>query len=280
MPAPEYRQATSEAELWCFRNIPFYARWYRFFLYRARALHGLLPFLYGDEAWQGRPDAVGRANDEMREAMTEYIRETLLEWLARLREQTGDGPLFQQLVPDYPPGGKRPVLDDGTWISTLLRDNVELVTTGIERIVSEGVVTRDGRRHDVDVLIYGTGFHANEFLFDMEIVGRGGVELHRQWHGDARAYLGITIPNFPNFFCLYGPNTNIVVGSSIIFFSECEMRYIMGCLKIQIEEGRESIEKRSIRRTRSRSAHGSRRLWYRSRRRFTTPTMPLSTPRT
>ena len=161
MPAPEYRQATSEAELWCFRNIPFYARWYRFFLYRARALHGLLPFLYGDEAWQGRPDAVGRANDEMREAMTEYIR-----------EQTGDGPLFQQLVPDYPPGGKRPVLDDGTWISTLLRDNVELVTTGIERIVSEGVVTRDGRRHDVDVLIYGTGFHANEFLFDMEIVGR------------------------------------------------------------------------------------------------------------
>ena len=232
LPALDYREPTTESELWCFRNIPFYAKWYRFFLYRARALHGLLPFLYGDRNWHERDDAVGQANDELREAMTEYIR-----------EQTGDDTrLFEQLVPDYPPGGKRPVLDDGTWIATLRRNNVDLVTTGIERITPEGVLTTDGELHAVDVLIYGTGFAANEFLVDMEIVGRDGIELHQQWNGDARAYLGITVPHFPNFYCLYGPNTNIVVGSSIIFFSECEMRYIMGCLKLQIEEGMEHIE--------------------------------------
>lgn len=231
LPALDYREPTTDAELWCFRNIPFYAKWHRFFLFRARALHGLLPFLYSDHPWQGRDDAVGKANDELREAMTEYIR-----------EQTGDTPLFEQLVPNYPPGGKRPVLDDGTWIATLQRDNVDLVTTGIECITPEGVKTVDGEVHAVDVLIYGTGFAANDFLVGMEIIGRGGVELHQQWQGDARAYLGITVPHFPNFYCLYGPNTNIVVGSSIIFFSECEMRYIMGCLKLQIEQGLERIE--------------------------------------
>ena len=231
VPALDYREPTTDAELWCFRNIPFYARWYRFYLYRARALHGLLPYLYGDDGWQGRDDAIGQANDELREAMTEYIR-----------EQTGDSPLFDQLVPNYPPGAKRPILDDGTWISTLQRDNVDLITQGIERITSEGVLTSDGRLHEVDALILGTGFAANDFLVNMDIVGRNGVKLHEQWHGDARAYLGITVPNFPNFYCLYGPNTNIVVGSSIIFFSECEMRYIMGCLKLQVEGGLPAME--------------------------------------
>jgi 4-hydroxyacetophenone monooxygenase len=231
MPAPEYRQATTEEELWCFRNIPFYAKWYRFFLYRARALDGFLPFLYGDRNWDTREDSISPANDDLREAMTEYIR-----------EQAGNDPMFEQLVPNYPPGGKRPVLDDGAWISALMRDNVELVTEGIERITVDGIVTGDGQHHPVDVLIYGTGFSANQFLVSMDIVGRGGVELHEQWRGDARAYLGITVPNFPNFYCLYGPNTNIVVGSSIIFFSECEMRYIMGCLKLQLESEVERIE--------------------------------------
>ena len=231
MPAPEYRVRTTQAELWCFRNIPFYARWYRFYLYRTRALHGFLPFLYGDASWSERSDAVSPANDELRQAMTEYIR-----------EQCGDHPMYEHLVPAYPPGGKRPVLDDGAWIGTLLKDNVDLVTEGIERITPEGILTRDGKLHPLDVLVYGTGFSANEFLASMEVVGRGGLELHEQWQGDARAYLGMTIPNFPNFYCLYGPNTNIVVGASIIFFSECEMRYIMGCLKLQIEAGMEEIE--------------------------------------
>ena len=77
----------------------------------------------------------------------------------------------------------------------------------------------DGIAHEVDVIIYGTGFQASNFLTPMKVIGRDGVDLHEQWDGDARAYLGVTIPGFPNLFCLYGPNTNIVINGSIIYFS-------------------------------------------------------------
>ena len=101
----------------------------------------------------------------------------------------------------------------------------------ITEITPNGVVTKDGALHEADVLIYGTGFHACDFLMPMKFKGTGGRDLHEQWDGDARAYLGITAPGFPNLFMIYGPNTNIVVNGSIIFFSECAVRYIIGCLQ-------------------------------------------------
>ena len=87
------------------------------------------------------------------------------------------------------------------------------------------------------MIIYGTGFHASRFLWPMQIVGRGGRRSADAWDGDARAYLGMTTPGFPNLFMIYGPNTNIVVNGSIIFFSECSVRYIVGCLKLLAETG-------------------------------------------
>ena len=120
--------------------------------------------------------------------------------------------------------------------------HVTLHTERIESIEEKGVRTADGTLHEIDVLIYGTGFKADQFLAPIRIVGRGGKDLHQTWQGNPCAYLGMTIPGFPNFFCLYGPNTNIVVGSSIIFGSECEMRYIMGCLKLQFEQGISRLE--------------------------------------
>jgi 4-hydroxyacetophenone monooxygenase len=233
LPVEEYHQPVTPEELWCLGNIPFYARWYRFFLFRARAMDGLLPFLYGERDWS-QPGSVGPANAEMRAAMEEYIR-----------EQAGDDEaLAEALIPDYPPGGKRPVLDDGSWISTLRRGNVALVTEGIERIEAGGIRTSDGTLHEVDVLIYGTGFHAQNFLATLQVSGRNGQDLHQQWQGDPQAHKGVTIPGFPNLYLLYGPNTNIVVGSSIVFFSECEMRYIMGCLKLQFQQKLASLEVR------------------------------------
>ena len=92
------------------------------------------------------------------------------------------------------------------------------------------------------MLIYGTGFQASHFLEPMKFKGKGGQDLHAMWDGDPRAYLGITVPNFPNLFMMYGPNTNIVVNGSIIFFSECEMRYIMGCLDLLLEKGHAALE--------------------------------------
>ena len=96
--------------------------------------------------------------------------------------------------------------------------------------------------HEVDVLIYGTGFTASKFLSGLKVTGRGGRELHDAWAGDARAYLGMTTPGFPNFFMIYGPNTNIVVNGSIIFFSECSVRYIVGALRLLAETGAKAIE--------------------------------------
>ncbi|MDG1943286.1 MAG: NAD(P)/FAD-dependent oxidoreductase [Halioglobus sp.] len=232
LPTEEYHIPMSEEELWCFRNIPFYARWYRFFLFRARASDGLLPYLYSEEGWDGQPESVSAGNAELRLAIEESIR-----------AQAGDDiDLADALMPNYPPGGKRPVLDDGQWIRTLRKPHVTLVTEPIAAIEEEGIRTADGELHAVDVLIYGTGFKANQFLVPMRIVGRNGHELHDTWKDNPQAYLGMTVPGFPNFYCLYGPNTNIVVGSSIVFGSECEMRYIMGCLKLKFEQGIASLE--------------------------------------
>lgn len=95
----------------------------------------------------------------------------------------------------------------------------------------------DGRRIEVDLIVYATGFQANKMLFPMEIVGRNGVVLSEHWGEEPAAYLGITVPGFPNLFCMYGPGTNLAHGGSLIFHSERQMRYISGCLKALIRDG-------------------------------------------
>jgi 4-hydroxyacetophenone monooxygenase len=128
------------------------------------------------------------------------------------------------------------------WIAALRRPNVHLVTDAIAQITPRGVLTADGVLHEADVIIYGTGFTASDFLRTFKVKGRGGVELHEQWAGDAKAYLGMTVPNFPNLFIVYGPNTNIVVNGSIIFFSECSVRYIVEALKLLAQTGQSAME--------------------------------------
>jgi 4-hydroxyacetophenone monooxygenase len=95
------------------------------------------------------------------------------------------------------------------------------------------------------VIIYGTGVTASDFLMPMKVTGRDGRDLHETWDGDARAYLGITLPGFPNFFMLYGPNTNIVANGSIIYFSECEVHYVLGCLREMLARDIRAIDPRT-----------------------------------
>ena len=174
------------------------------------------------------------ANDIVRMLLAEYIN-----------AEFADRPdLRDKVMPTYPPGAKRMLRDNGIWPRTLKRDNVQLITTPIREITPTGIVTEDGTAHDVDVLIYGTGFTASQFLTPMKIVGRSGVELHEQWNGDARAYLGVAVPGFPNLFCLYGPNTNIVINGSIVYFSECGVRYILGLVELLLEGGHRAIDVR------------------------------------
>ena len=230
-PTPDYHDKVADGKKWLLEHVPFYGKWYRFWLFWMLT-DGLYEYVKTDPTYNGPPSAVSPANALLREMLT-----------AMIKPQTDDAPeLFDKIIPEYPIGGKRSLRDNGVWVNALKRDNVELVTTPVEEINARGVKTVDGAQFDADVLLYGTGFHASDFLRTFKVIGREGVELHERWKGDARAYLGMTVPGFPNFFILYGPNTNIVVNGSIIFFSECSVRYVLESLKLLAETGHSTME--------------------------------------
>lgn len=150
--------------------------------------------------------------------------------LAHLRRQVPRAELRRRLVPDYPIGCKRIVIDNGFY-PALTRPNVDLVTDGIERITPSGLRTGAGEQRRADVIVYATGFRATEFLVPMKVVGRGGRSLDDQWSDGADAYYGMAVPGFPNFFLVHGPNT-ILGHNSNVFMIECQVRYIMKCLSL------------------------------------------------
>ena len=143
-------------------------------------------------------------------------------------DQVKDPEMREILKPDYPVGCKRVVISD-EYYPALLRDNVQVETTGIEKFTKKGIQTTDGVEHEFDSIVYGTGFASTEFLAPLDVKGTDKVDLNSAWTEGAEAFLGITMPNFPNFFMLYGPNTNLG-HNSIIFMIECQVKYIMSCL--------------------------------------------------
>ncbi len=233
VPTADYHDEVPASQQWLFLHVPTYSEWYRFWLFW-RSAEALLPACEVDPAWSDRSRAVGPVNDLVRAVLTEYIE-----------AEFADRPdLLAQVLPQYPPGSKRMLRDNGIWARTLKRDHVSLVTAPITGIVADGIETADGVVHPADVIVYATGFTASEFLMPVQIVGRDGVDLHEHWAGDARAHLGVTIPSFPNLFCLYGPNTNIVVNGSIIFFSECAVGYVVDCIRLLASSGATAMEVR------------------------------------
>jgi cation diffusion facilitator CzcD-associated flavoprotein CzcO len=154
-----------------------------------------------------------------------------LAGLARLhlRHQIPDPALRAQLRPDFPFGCNRMILSND-YYPALMRPNVRLVTDPIVRLAEEGVVTADGRMHRADTLVHATGFHSTAFLSPIEVEGPGG-RLHDLWRDGASAYLGITVPGFPNLFMLYGPNTSSA-NNSVIYMLESQVRYLLACLEV------------------------------------------------
>jgi len=232
-PNPNYHAAVGPGVRWALRHLPFYGRWYRFLIFWPGCDKGL-------EAARVDPDypdqqrAVSETN--------EFTRQMFTDWIVG---QVGDDPeLVAKVVPDYPATGKRTLQDNGAWLGALTRDNVDLVRTAIDHVEPDAVVTVDGARHRADVLVYATGFQATRVLAPMAIVGRDGVDLREMWGERPAAYLGITVPGFPNFFCMYGPGTNLAHGGSLIFHSECQMRYIAQCLDTLIAGGHRTMEPR------------------------------------
>ena len=146
-----------------------------------------------------------------------------------LRQQVPDAALRERLTPGYAIGCKRVLISDD-WLPMFSRPNVELVTDAIEAITPAGVRMAGGREVEVDAIVLGTGFAASEFLAPMTIRGRGGRSLNDAWADGAKAWLGISVPGFPNFFMLYGPNTNLG-HNSIVFMLESQVAHVMRCLR-------------------------------------------------
>lgn len=231
-PNRDYYRPVEKGLIWALNHIPYYGEWHR-----ARMIFGFAdrtwPAVNADPSWPHPERAMNELNDGMREAITAYIKEQLGE-----RQD-----LAPKCIPDFPVFGKRLVIDN-TWYPTIARDNVDLVTEGIARITPAGIETVDGKLHAVDVIVVATGFKSNLFLWPMEVVGRSGVSLADRWGDYPRAFQGSAVPDYPNLFCLYGPNTNIVHGGSIIYQVECQVHYVMQCLVHMIEKQLRSMEVR------------------------------------
>lgn len=227
LPTTLLQEPVSEGKKWLLANLPTYSMWYRATLTLPGA-YGMLDGVKVDPDYPPSERAVSAENDAVRAAITRWMEEQL----------KGRPDLREAVIPKTPVGAKRIVRDNGSWIATLKRDNVAVVMTPIAEIDETGIAFADGSREDFDVIVYGTGFHASKFLMPMTVIGEGGVDLHTMWDGDARAYLGMSVPGFPNMFILYGPNTNQVVhGGSAILWSEFSVKYVLDAIHQMVTKG-------------------------------------------
>jgi cation diffusion facilitator CzcD-associated flavoprotein CzcO len=162
---------------------------------------------------------------------------------AFMRWQLKDRDVRKKVWPDYTFGCKR-VLFSSHFLPALQRANVDVIADSIERVVPEGIVTADGALHEVDCIVWGTGFKTNDFMFPMHVRSSRAGELREAWAGGAHAHLGMTVPGFPNMFVMYGPNTN-TSGGSIIFYLEAQAAYIRQALQQLQRRGAHAIEVRA-----------------------------------
>jgi 4-hydroxyacetophenone monooxygenase len=231
VPHPNYQRGVPATVQFLMREIPFYVQWYqlRAFWNFSDQLHSSLQI---DPNWAHPERSVNETNERHRVFLTKYIT-----------EQLSDRPdLLEASLPDYPPYGKRPLLDNN-WYQTIKRHDVSLVNEGVARIEGDRLVTASGAAAQADVIALATGFNVLQFLRPMEIIGRSGSTLREQWGvHDAKAYLGITVPDFPNFFILNGPNTNAGHGGSAIHATEFQVRYVMRAIRNLLASGSGAID--------------------------------------
>jgi 4-hydroxyacetophenone monooxygenase len=230
-PMEGYRETITPEVRWLLDNMPFYWNW---FCYSAQVTSSTMQGaqVY-DPKWRKAHGGISERNDGLRRMLTDYIR-----------EKVGHDPeLFAKCLPDYAPLARRLVVDNG-WYDALLRDNVELVTSGIDRITPRGIRTADGVERELDAIVFASGFEVTKYLWPTEYVGRGGVRMEDLWEKDGpRAYLGLTVPGFPNLFIFYGPNSQPRAGA-FLSWVEIWARYSAQAVVAMIESGGRSLEVR------------------------------------
>lgn len=230
-PNEQFGKPIPEAMRFLLREVPLYRAWYRI---RLGWTFGdrVHVTLQKDPTWEYADRSLNKVNDSHRAYFTQYI-------VSEVGDRTD---LLEKVVPPYPPFGKRMLMDNG-WYRMLRNEKVQLVSDPIAEIGSDRIITKDGSEYEADALIVATGFDVLRFLTTFEARGRSGRSLREVWEDDnAKAYLGTVIPDFPNFFCLYGPNLQPGHGGSLIFVVEMQMRYIMDVLKKMLTQGLGAVE--------------------------------------
>lgn len=204
LPKPDRK--VSRAEHWLFRHLPFTQKLVRTSIY-----------------WMLESRVLGFV-------VHPKLMKTV-ERMARhhIKRRIADPVLRDKVTPDYTIGCKR-ILISNDYYPALTRENVDVITTGIARVESNAIVTTDGKRREVDCLIFGTGFHATDPFPRGVLLGSQGVDIVDEWGNGAEAYLGTTVAGFPNFFMVVGPNTGLG-HSSMVFMIESQVAYIVDALK-------------------------------------------------
>lgn len=214
-PNPRRHELRSDGERMLLRAVPCYAGWARFLTYWTQG-DARYPHVLIDPDWTG--PGPSEANEAARLELVEYIR----------RELGDRHDLFDAVCPQYPPFLKRMVVDN-EWYRTLARPQVSLVSEPIDHLAPDGIVTADGRHHEVDLIIYATGFHGLRYLYPIQVRDRQGRTLEEVFGSDddLRSYLGLTLPGFPNLFTVGGPNATAAHGgSSAVALADIHTRYI------------------------------------------------------
>lgn len=231
---PGYLKPLPQQSGWNDRNFPYYANFARFhtsFMQRAE----LARLSYSADPTFKDEHALSEVNKEMRDQRIAMLTEKL----------AGRPDLLEKMIPVAPPMSARPIIVDSEYnfLDVILRDDCELVSEGIARITPNGIETTDGVHREFDIIVLATGFKANDYLWPMDIRGRDGLTLNELWAKDgARAYLGSMVPNFPNLFMLYGPNTNLPLGLQITDLIEMTGMFALRNIANLIETGNASVE--------------------------------------
>jgi 4-hydroxyacetophenone monooxygenase len=230
-PRDKYGAPVEPEVLWLIDHFPAYWNWWRYMA--IAALFGTHGFITPDEEWVANGGQFNQMNDQLRSDLTAYIH-----------AQTAEKPeLAEKLIPDYAPFSRRPVVDNG-WYKALTRDNVELVTDPIDRLVPNGIETEDGKLREIDVLVTATGFEVARFLWPANWYGVDGTDIHDFWAKDgARAYLSMMVPGYPNMFMLYGPNSQpLSGGTGLPIWYVVWSSYAATCILRMLETGSSRID--------------------------------------
>jgi 4-hydroxyacetophenone monooxygenase len=230
MPVQGYQDPLPDAIRWLNRNVPYYVNFFRF----------RMEWFAGDHCLYNAYDIDPEWKDELSvNAQTYALKERLLE---HMMSKIGDRPdLIEKCTPRFPPMARRLIADNG-WFDALRRGDIELVTDDISAVTPDGVRVATGEIYEADVIVLASGFKTNDFLWPIDLVGRNGTHIRDLWATDgARAYLGMTVPAFPNFFMLYGPNKFPKVLPPPAY-AELDTRYVILCLRGIIENDWQSID--------------------------------------